>query len=90
MNKKELIDLIAQKTELTKKDTGKAVNAFLSCVADELTVGGKIRLAGFGTFESKERAARMGRNPRTQKPVSISAYTTIAFKPGKKLKDDLN
>jgi DNA-binding protein HU-beta len=87
MNKTGLIDLVAQKTVRSKKNSGKAVNALLSCMADELTIGGKIRMNGFGTFKVRERAARICRTPRTQEPVSVSATRAVAFRPGKKLKD---
>lgn len=90
MNKTELIDLVAQKAKLTKKDSAKAVNAFLSCMADELTIGGKIRMTGFGTFEVKERKARISKNPHTQEPVSVSASRAVVFRPGKELKDYVN
>lgn len=90
MNKTELIDRVAQKVKLTKKDSGKAVNALLSCMTDELAIGGKIRMTGFGTFEVKERKARISKYPRTQAPVSVSASRTVVFRPGKELKDYVN
>lgn len=90
MNKTELIDLVAQKAKLTKKDSGKVVNALLSCIADELAIDGKVRMTGFGTFKVKERKARMGKNPRTKKPVPIPASKTVVFKTGKELKVHVN
>ena len=90
MNKTELIAAMAEKAELSKKDTEKALKAFTDVVADELKKGGKVQLVGFGTFEVSERAAREGRNPRTNEPMTISASKSPKFKAGKALKDSLN
>ena len=90
MNKAELVDAIAEKTELSKKDSEKALKAFTEVVADELAKGGKIQLVGFGTFEVSERAAREGRNPRTGETMSIPASKAPKFKAGKALKDSVN
>ena len=90
MNKTELIAAIAEQTELSKKDAGKALEAFVNVVTDELKKGGKIQLVGFGTFEVTERAAREGRNPRTKETMTIPASKAPKFKAGKALKDTVN
>ena len=90
MNKTELIAAMAEKSELTKKDTGAALEAFTAAVEDALKAGDKVQLVGFGTFEVKNRPARTGINPQTKKPVKIAASKAPAFKAGKALKDALN
>ena len=90
MNKNELIAAMAEKSELTKKDAGAALEAFTAAVEDALKAGDKVQLVGFGTFEVKERAARTGINPQTKQPVEIAASKAPAFKAGKALKDALN
>lgn len=87
MNKTELIDVVAKKGELTKKDAEKAVNAVLDAVTDALAAGEKIQIVNFGTFEVKTRAARTGRNPKTGEAMQIAASKTPAFTAGKGLKD---
>ena len=90
MNKTELIDAVAKKGELTKKDAEKAVNAVLDAVTDALAAGEKIQIVNFGTFEVKTRAARTGRNPKTGEAMEIAASKTPAFSAGKALKDAVN
>ena len=90
MNKNELIAAMAEKSELSKKDTGAALDAFVESVQDALKAGDKVQLVGFGTFEVKERAARTGINPQTKQPVKIAASKAPSFKAGKALKDALN
>ena len=90
MNKTELVAAIADKTELSKKDSEKALKAFTDVVSEELVNGGKIQLVGFGTFEVSERPAREGRNPRTGETMTIAATKTPKFKVGKALKDMVN
>ena len=90
MNKAELVAAIAEKTELSKKDTEKALKAFIDVVTDELKKGEKIQLVGFGTFEVSERAAREGRNPQTGETMKIAASKAPKFKAGKALKDKVN
>ncbi|MBP3542634.1 MAG: HU family DNA-binding protein [Lachnospiraceae bacterium] len=90
MNKTELIAAIAEKTELSKKDSEKALKVFVDVVTEELKKGEKIQLVGFGTFEVTERAAREGRNPQSGKPMSIPASKAPKFKAGKALKDEVN
>ena len=83
-------DFMAEKSELTKKDAGAALDAFTIAVQDALLQGDKVQLVGFGTFEVKERTARTGKNPRTGEAVEIAAAKVPAFKVGKVLKDALN
>ncbi len=90
MNKAELVAAIAEKTELSKKDSEKALKAFIDVVTEELTKGEKIQLVGFGTFEVAQRAAREGRNPQTGKSMTIAASKAPKFKAGKALKDVIN
>ena len=90
MNKAELVAAIAEKTELSKKDSEKALKAFIDVVTEELTKGEKIQLVGFGTFEVAERAAREGRNPQTGATMNIPVSKAPKFKAGKALKDTIN
>lgn len=90
MNKNELIAAMAEKSELTKKDAGAALDAFVETVTEALKQGDKVQLVGFGSFEVKARAARTGINPQTKQPVKIAASKAPAFKAGKALKDALN
>lgn len=87
MNKTELISSVAEKSELTKKDAEKAVNALFASVEEALAKGEKVQLVGFGTFEVRERKARTGRNPQTGAEIQIPAAKVPAFKAGKALKD---
>ena len=87
MNKTELINIVAEKAVLSKKDSEAAVTAALDVISAALAEGDEVRLVGFGTFEVKKRAARTGRNPKTKEPVEIPASKVPAFKPGKALKD---
>lgn len=86
-NKQDIVAAVAKSAGLTKKDAEKAVNAFTDAVKAELKKGGKVQLIGFGTFETRQRAAREGRNPQTGKALKIPATTVPAFKAGKALKD---
>ena len=90
MTKKELIDLMAEKSELSKKDSEAALNAFIDSVEEALINGDKVQLVGFGTFETRKRAAREGRNPQTGEAIEIAESKSAAFKVGKGLKDKLN
>ena len=90
MNKTDLVNAIAEKAEVSKKDSEKALKAFVDVVTSELQKGGKIQLVGFGTFEVSERAAREGRNPRTGETMNIAACKAPRFKAGKALKDAVN
>ena len=90
MNKTELVAAIAEKAEISKKDSEKALKAFIDVVSDQLKKGDKVQLVGFGTFEVSERAAREGRNPQTGKTMKIAACKAPKFKTGKALKDEVN
>lgn len=87
MNKSELINAVAEKSELSKKAAEKAVGAVIDVITESLQEGDKVQLVGFGVFEVKERAARMGRNPKTKEPIEIPASKSPQFKAGKALKD---
>ena len=90
MNKAELVAAVAEKAEISKRDSEAAVKAFTDVIAEELKKGEKIQLVGFGTFEVSERAARTGRNPQTGAEMTIAASKAPKFKAGKALKDSLN
>jgi DNA-binding protein HU-beta len=90
MNKAELISAVAQQSGLTKKDSEAAIDAFVSTVEETLSKGDKVVLVGFGTFEVKKRAARIGRNPQTKEEIKIPASKAPVFKAGKSLKDTVN
>lgn len=90
MNKSELINALAEKTEFTKKDAEKSLNAFIEVINENLAKGEKIQLVGFGTFEVKDRPARVARNPRTGEEIKIAASKAPTFKAGKALKDKVN
>ena len=90
MNKVELVEAMAEKTGLSKKDAEAALKAFIGTVESELKKGEKVQLVGFGTFEVSKRAARKGRNPQTNEVVEIKASRSPKFKPGKAFKDLLN
>ena len=82
--------ILAESAELTQKDTEAAVSAFFSTVQESLAAGENVQIIGFGTFEVRERAARVGRNPQTGEEIQIAAAKVPAFKPGKALKDAVN
>ena len=90
MNRNELVDAVASKTDLRKSEAGKAVDAVFESIADALKDGGEVRLVGFGTFTVASRAASEGRNPRTGEKIQIAASKQAKFKPGKGLRDSLN
>ena len=90
MNKAELITSMAEKSQLTKKDAESALKAFIDSVQEALENGDKVQLIGFGTFETRERAAREGRNPRTKETITIPASTVPVFKAGKEFKEIVN
>ena len=87
MNKAELIEAAASKASLTKKDVGAAVDAVLDVITEALQKGEKIQLVGFGSFDVKDRAEHIGRNPQTKQEIVIPATKVVQFKPGKALKD---
>ena len=90
MNKVELVEAMAKKADISKKDAEAALKAFIASVEGELKKGGKVQLVGFGTFEVSKRAARKGRNPQTGEEMKIKASKTPKFKAGKAFKDALN
>jgi len=90
MNKSDLIDAIASKTGLTKVQSGEALDAFLEVVTDSLKNNDSVSLIGFGVFKSLERAARIGRNPKTGAEIKIAAKKSVSFVAGKSLKDSVN
>ena len=90
MNKTQLIDVVATKTGMKKKDAEAAVNAVNEAIAEALAAGDKVQIIGFGTYEVKTRAAREGRNPRTGETIKIAASKAPAFTAGKALKDAVN
>ena len=87
MNKAELIAAAAEKAELSKKDTEAAVNAVVDVITAALKKGDKVQLVGFGSFETRKRAARVGRNPKTKETIKIPASSVPTFKAVKALKD---
>ena len=87
MNKAELINAAAEKTGLSKKDTEAVINAAVEAITEALQQNDKVQLVGFGAFEVKARAERIGRNPRTKEQINIPASKVPVFKPGKALKD---
>lgn len=87
MNKAELIAAAAEQAGLSKKDTEAAINAAIDAIVASLKQGDKVQLVGFGAFEVKARAARIGRNPRTKEQIEIPSSKIPVFKPGKALKD---
>ncbi len=90
MNKTDLINSIAAKSGLNKKNSEAALNAFIESVEEALQAGDKVVLVGFGTFEVRKRAERKGRNPQTKAEIVIPASNAPVFKAGKGLKDKVN
>jgi len=90
VNKSELAQKLAERTNLSKSEATKAVDALFSTngiIAEQLRGGGKVQITGFGSFETRSREARTGRNPRTGKEINVAASTSAAFRAGKGLKD---
>lgn len=90
MNKTELVDSMAEKSGLSKKDSEKALSALIESIEDALVNNDKVQLVGFGSFEVKQRAARKGRNPQTMEEIDIPESKVPSFKAGKDLKEMLN
>ncbi|MDR1561152.1 MAG: HU family DNA-binding protein [Holosporaceae bacterium] len=90
MNKSELVDALAKKSGLTKSDSEKAINSFISIMEFELKKGRDITLVGFGSFSVKKTASRSGRNFKTGATIQIPPRKSVRFKPGKNLKDSVN
>lgn len=87
MNKTELIAEVANKAGLSRKDTEKALGAVVETITEAVVKGDKVQLVGFGSFETKQREARTGRNPKTKETIEIPATRVPVFKAGKALKD---
>ncbi len=90
MNKAELIDAVADAADISKAAAGRSVDTVLEVITDSLKKGNAVTLVGFGTFSSRRREARTGRNPRTGEPIQIAASNLPVFKAGKALKDAVN
>ena len=87
MTKADLITKIAEKSELSKKDSEKALNAVIGSITDALVEGDKVQIVGFGTFEVRDKAARIAIKPKTKEKIQVPARKSPAFKAGKALKD---
>ena len=90
MNKEELVKEIAKKTKVSQKESAEVLTALIDTITKTVSKGKKVTLVGFGTFESRKRAARTGRNPQTGKALQIPAKTVPAFSAGKKFKETVN
>ena len=90
MNKTELIAIVAEHSGVSKKDAERVINATVDTITQSLMKGEKVQLSGFGIFETKERQARVGRNPLTKQSIEIPASRVPGFKPSKALKDTVN
>jgi len=90
VNKTELVSAVAEKADLTKKESERVINALFASIEEALAKGDKVQLVGFGTFEVRDREARKGRNPQTGEEIEIPATKVPAFKAGKALKDAVN
>ena len=90
MKKNEFVSLVAERTYMSKKDTEKVIDAAFAAIGDLMMQGDKLVLSGFGSFETKVRAARSGRNPRTGEVIEIEQATLPVFKAGRTLKDKVN
>lgn len=90
MNKSEIVAMVADKIDVSRRDAEIAVDTFLDAICEALAEGDKVVISGFGTFEVRTRVARTGRNPRTGEEISIPEQKTPAFKAGKMLKDSVN
>lgn len=90
MNKKELIDIVSEKRDITKKDAEVLVNTVFDTMTDSMISGDKVVISGFGTFKVNERQARKGVSPKTKETITIPACKTVTFKPSNRLKDAMN
>ena len=90
MNKKELIDIVSQKKDLTKKDAEALVDTVFDTMIESILEGDKVLISGFGTFKVNDRKARKGISPKTQEEMVIPASKTVTFKPSNRLKDAMN
>ncbi len=90
MNKKQVVSEIGRRTGLTRKEAGKALNCFCDIVSEELVAGSRVQISGFGAFEVRDRAARMGKNPKTGESIMVPATKVPVFKAGKPLKNSID
>jgi len=90
MNKEELVQEIAKRSKVTQKDASEVLSALIETIESSVSKGQKVTLVGFGTFEARKRASRMGRNPQTGKELKIPARTVPVFSAGKKFKTTVN
>ncbi|HAN21120.1 MAG: DNA-binding protein [Clostridiales bacterium GWF2_36_10] len=90
MNKATLVEIVAESASIKKKEADAAVSAVFTAIENELATGGKVQIAGFGSFKVKERSERIGRNPKTKEEIKIPASKAPAFVAGKTLKDSVN
>ena len=90
MNKEELVQEVAKKAKVSQKEAAEVINSFMATVQTTVSKGKKVTLVGFGTFETRKRAARTGRNPQTGKAIKIAAKTVPVFSAGKKFKETVN
>lgn len=90
MNKATLVEIVAESAGIKKKEADAAVSAVFTAIENELATGGKVQIAGFGSFKVKDRAARIGRNPKTREEIKIPASKAPAFVAGKSLKEAVN
>ncbi|MBP7892546.1 MAG: HU family DNA-binding protein [Firmicutes bacterium] len=89
MTKSDLVDSVAAKAGMTKKDSARAVDVVFDTIKEQLKTGDKVQLVGFGSFEVKQREARVGRNPKTMEEIRIPARRVPVFRPGKELKESV-
>lgn len=90
MNKSQVVQKIAESTQLPKKEAAIALDAFIEVVTDALKDGEKVTLLGFGTFSTAVKAARIARNPKTREEIKVPEKTVAKFKPGKELAEAIN
>ncbi len=90
MNKSDLIEAVANQADISQSSATRALDALVAAITSGLKRGESVTLSGFGTFNVKERPARVGRNPRSGEPIQIAASRAIVFKPGKAIKDGIN
>lgn len=87
MNKEEMVGVLSQRTQVTRKEAETAIDTIFEIITDTLSVGDKVQIVGFGAFDVKNRAPRVGRNPKANVPINIPARKMPVFKPGKSLKE---
>lgn len=90
MNKTQLIETVAAKSNLKKKEAEEAINNVFAAITEALVAGEKVQVSGFGSFEAKQRAERIGRNPHTHQEMKIPAFKSASFSPSKTLKTAIN